>query len=61
MTFQVRFLYEDHLFGEWADARPGDYLYPNPGYRVTAVQFRDDENSKPGTRRRDRLPNGEAA
>lgn len=44
---QVRYLYKNHLIGEWADAVDGTYLYPNPEYRadIIAVQVREDENS----------------
>jgi hypothetical protein len=46
---QVRFIYENHLIGEWADVADGLYLYPNPGHRgeIVAVQVRDDGNSPP--------------
>lgn len=44
---QVRFVYQNHLIGEWADAADGVYLYPNPDHRgeITAVQVR--ENGEP--------------
>jgi hypothetical protein len=40
---QIRFLYKDNLYGEWADAASGDYLYPNPEYadKVLCVQTRE--------------------
>jgi hypothetical protein len=54
---QARFIYRNHLIGEWADITPETIIRPSAEFRgqVDHVQFRDSEGPLPPGRRASRM------
>lgn len=73
MTWQMRFVYEGGVFGEWTDLVADRSLFPNAAYAVSCVEHRvigpDGQQASAGrqprhskkTNRAPRVPNGAAS